>query len=465
MMSSWMDNLRSWLQPGSGRAGRTPRGRARLRVEHLEVRDTPSITIGGPAPVLGPPPVWQPVGPVSIADSTSNTLPTGANFSAGATESISVDPFNPNRVAIGTVNGGVWVTNNYTTVNPVWTTHTDALPSLAIGSVAWSPTLPNTLFAGSGSYSAGGLDGTFHAGIGVAFPGTGGAPGFFYRSNDGGNTWSQLGGTTFSGQRIANVVPTTLNGGQTIFVGTSDRPVTSSGGVYRSNDGGNTWTRLSGANGLPNLAVTSVIADPTNPNRFYAAAVGGAGAGIYLLDATNGNVAWVNVSGNLSTAVLAGADRILLSATPAGVKPIYAAILSPDPALPGSGANLLTGIFRAVAYPGPTYVWTAIGPNGLPPDVTPGGQGSIHFAIAADPASDRTVYVAGDRRREPPFDAVIARGDAIQNTWTAITDYPAPATPPTPGTVDPLVSSPAPTTAPHADTRYMAFAGNAILVA
>ena len=48
MMSSWMDNLRSWLQPGSGRAGRTPRGRARLRVEHLEVRDTPSITIGGP---------------------------------------------------------------------------------------------------------------------------------------------------------------------------------------------------------------------------------------------------------------------------------------------------------------------------------------------------------------------------------------------------------------------------------
>ena len=39
----------------------------------------------------------------------------------------------------------------------VWTTSTDALPSLAISSVAFNPIQPNVVYAATGSYTAGGL--------------------------------------------------------------------------------------------------------------------------------------------------------------------------------------------------------------------------------------------------------------------------------------------------------------------
>src|SRR5581483_10967505 len=60
----------------------------------------------------------------------------------------------------------------------------------------------------------------------------------------------------------------------------------------------------------------------------------------------------------------------------------------------------------------------------------------------------------------------VARGDAIAHTWTWTTFDPQPVSPASPGTVEPTLPNPAPTTAPHADTRYMAFTSTgSILVA
>ena len=149
---------------------------------------------------------------------------TATDIQAGAVEAVAVDPNNPAHVAVGAVNGGVWVTGNINAAPPVWTTNTDQLPSLAISAVAFSPTNGNIIYAGTGSYTNGAVG--FQAGVtnpaSVTTAGSGGAAVGVYRSTDGGASWTVLGSSVFAGLRIRDIVPTTLNGGQTVFVGTTD---------------------------------------------------------------------------------------------------------------------------------------------------------------------------------------------------------------------------------------------------
>src|SRR5207245_45625 len=46
-------------------------------------------------------------------------------------------------------------------------------------------------------------------------------------------------------------------------------PPSASTGVYRSQDGGVSWTRISAGSGLPNGAAADLVADPANNQRFY----------------------------------------------------------------------------------------------------------------------------------------------------------------------------------------------------
>ncbi|MDB5310402.1 MAG: exo-alpha-sialidase [Gemmataceae bacterium] len=458
-MFSWKELMRSWLKPARRRPVRADRA-LRLGVESLELRDVPSISTSGT------PPVWQSVGPAGIQNAGGVDIGTPAqNIEIGAVNQVAVDPFNSNHVAVAAVNGGVWTTNNYTNPGITWTTTTDNLPSLAISSVAFSPVTPGVLYAGTGSYTAGGGGGGLYFAAGVTNSGVGGAPVGIYKSTDGGTTWAQFGASTFANLRVRDIVPTALNGGNTVFADTSDGG-TGVFGIYQSDDGGANWTRLSGSNGLPDLGVTSFVRDLGNANRFYAvtASTGSGGAAVYMLDVTGGNTAWVNVTNNLPSTFGAG-TRILLATTAAGVDPVYAAVVDQT--------STLRGVYRAVPFSGgsgtsPTYVWTAIGPGGLPPDISAGQQSDLHLGIVADPLSDHIVYVAGDRTKGPisngfPGDAV--RGDAIADTWTALTLQPNPVIPPAPGTVNPTTPNPPPTTAPHADFRSLTFTGNNTIIA
>ena len=80
------------------------------------------------------------------------------NFnSAGAVESIAVDPNNAAHIVIGAVNGGVWQTFNADPTNPLaitWTPIGDSLKSLSIGDVVFdaSDTTGKTFYAGTGLF-------------------------------------------------------------------------------------------------------------------------------------------------------------------------------------------------------------------------------------------------------------------------------------------------------------------------
>lgn len=436
---------------------------------------------------------WVPVGPNPVQNAQNVLGPppaTAANTQQeGAINSLAVDPLNSKHVFAATVNGGIWQTDDFTVANPQWTTTTDQMPSLAISTIAISPVNPGgkssteVIYAGTGSFSA--AYSNYPAGNGAALgdpnnpyfaAGLGGGAVGVYKSTDGGATWQVLNpGGMFTNLPIARIIPTTLNGGNTVFLATQEvLPKTgtvTAGGVYRSTDGGVSWARLSGPTDglpmrLPNSGVTDLVENPNNPNQFFAAIPGVLSpfAGIYESD--DAGVSWTNVSGGatgISPPDVAASARIQLAISPARANPLWAAVINTT--------GYYQRVYRGVPGGG-TVAWTAIGPPGgtgpEPPDIFgANNQGITHGAIAADPTSDTLVYLGGDINSATGV-GYIVRGDAAAATpagiWTALVPVgPPPVMSQHPGSTA-VPTDNGDTSAPHPDSRTLVFAGTVMLL-
>jgi hypothetical protein len=135
----------------------------------------------------------------------------------------------------------------------------------------------------------------------VTFPGNG-----VYRSTDGGGTWTQAG--LAGSDRIGRLAidPTNAN---RIFAAATGSLFVPGGvrGLYRTTDGGTTWQLvLGGANGT--TGAIDVAIDPSNPNRIFAAmwdhrrqpqgrTYGGVGSGLFR--STDGGSTWTRLAGGL----------------------------------------------------------------------------------------------------------------------------------------------------------------------
>jgi hypothetical protein len=302
------------------------------------------------------------------------------------------------------------------------------MPSLAISDIAISPVNNNIIYAGSGNYSSAGGGDVFAPGVGDNAAGV-------YKSRDGGASWTVSNPNgIFDGLRIRRVIPTTLNGGQTVFAATTDTGVDSAGkvvrgGVYRSNDGGKTWTRLSGSSQLPNTGVTDLVANPGNAKQFFAAIAGQAGgaspndtpnpsnaSGIYRLDLSAPTPTWVDITDNIKTLkphVLENAVRVELAVSKAAGNPIWVTTI--DSVDNKFEEFSYSGVFRAPNAATPT--WTAI----APPDVLIEFTGDSKGCMLADPNDANALYVGGDLRDASPYTAYVARYDNARGTWTNIT--------------------------------------------
>ncbi|HEY3001655.1 MAG TPA: exo-alpha-sialidase, partial [Kribbellaceae bacterium] len=219
---------------------------------------------------------WQNLGPGNIG---------------GRVTDLAVDPAQADTVYAAAATGGVWKS-------------TDAGRTF---SRAWAPTDPHSigaltitpggvLFAGTGEANPGGGS--------VTFPGNG-----IYRSADGGNTWTQSGlaGTDRIGRLAADPLNTNrvfAAAAGSLFVPGGSR------GLYRTNDGGVSWQRvLAGANGT--TGAVDVAIDPRDPNRVYATMwdhrraptgreYGGVGSGVYR--SLDGGTTWTRLGGGLPAA-------------------------------------------------------------------------------------------------------------------------------------------------------------------
>ena len=260
-------------------------------------------------------PTWVEQGPGPTINGQTQGLTNPSNPVSGAINAIATDPTNPNLVYVGTVNGGIWKSTNATSANPSWTPLTDfQLPALSIRSLALSPMDSNIIFSGTGSSSS--LSSLGSPGFGVA------------RSTDAGNTWTVLAASTFAGKRITSIVPTALGGGNVVFASTDTG---SSPGVYLSTDGGNSFTLISGSGGLPSGSISGLVADPGNAGRLYAARPT---QGVFRSD--DGGLTWTAVNTGLTG--VSAATRILLSVhSSSGNNVVYAALMG----------SQLNGVFRS----------------------------------------------------------------------------------------------------------------------
>jgi photosystem II stability/assembly factor-like uncharacterized protein len=151
-----------------------------------------------------------------------------------------------------------------------------------------------------------------------------------YKSVDGGKTWSHIG---LKDTRQIGALIVDPNNPDTVLVaalGHAFGPNTERG-VFRTTDGGRSWTKVLYKD--ENTGAIDVSFDPHNSRILYAAlwqarrlpwnfSSGGPGSGLYR--STDGGVSWKQVTGNgLPSGIL---GRIHVSVSPADSKRIYAMI-------------------------------------------------------------------------------------------------------------------------------------------
>jgi photosystem II stability/assembly factor-like uncharacterized protein len=243
---------------------------------------------------------WEPVGPTNIG---------------GRLVDIAVDPTLPDTMYTAAATGGVWKsTDAGATFSPIWPNDlTQSMGALAISS-------NGTLFAGTGEPNNGGGS--------IVYGGTG-----LYRSKDRGQSWENV-GLPDSGAigRIA-IDPTDPD---RIFVAARGDLFQPGGdrGLYRSVDGGNTWQRvLAGANDTTGAA--DIAIDPLDPQRVYVTMwdtirfpglriYGGVGSGVYR--STDGGTTWSRAENGLPAPSL-NIGRIGIAVAPAQPSIVYSIVI------------------------------------------------------------------------------------------------------------------------------------------
>jgi len=99
---------------------------------------------------------WRPLGPFSIPHGQTYGKGAGSRPPvAGRIVAVAVDPGNANHILIGAGGGGVWETRD---AGKTWEPRTDDQPSLSTGAIAFNPSNPLFVYAGTGegdSVSAG----------------------------------------------------------------------------------------------------------------------------------------------------------------------------------------------------------------------------------------------------------------------------------------------------------------------
>src|SRR5260370_880997 len=207
---------------------------------------------------------------------------------AGRVNVIAMDPRNNDVIYIGAAEGGVWKTTDGG-VN--WTPLTDDQASLANGAIALDPNHPDTVYVGTGEENFA-QDSYYGAGI--------------LKSPDGGKAWTNIVGP-FLRAVIGSMAIHPANG-QVILL-------TTSSGIWRSEDGAANWTRVLSGVG------TFVLFDPTNGDIAYAALGNTGGSALNGgYKATDGGNTWAQVSQNGANNGVIHVDQHFFVFTPDGSK-------------------------------------------------------------------------------------------------------------------------------------------------
>ena len=170
-------------------------------------------------------------------------------FRGGRTRAAAGVPGQPNVFYVGQVNGGVWKSDDY---GRTWTPIFDDQPTQSIGAIAVAPSNPSILYVASGE--------------GLQRPDLSVGDGI-YKSTDAGKTWIHLG--LRDGQQIPQLAVDPGDPDR-LFAAVLGHPFGANPerGIFRSTDGGQTWQKVLFVN--ERIGGSDVQVDPSHPNVVYA---------------------------------------------------------------------------------------------------------------------------------------------------------------------------------------------------
>jgi photosystem II stability/assembly factor-like uncharacterized protein len=257
---------------------------------------------------------WTDVGPAPLATGGSE-----GNVS-GRITAIAAHPSDVNRIYIAAAGGGVWRT---TDGGSNWSPLTDSQATTSMGAIAIAPGNPDVIYAGTGEAN-GTSDTNFGRGILI--------------SRDGGNTWTlSTGPGAFDRLTTAKIVvdPTNSNVAYAAIAAHAKNTVAGTGntGIWKTTNGGATWTKTTTAISETDDDWLDVAINPANPQILYASLHTESDfltgpRGVYK--STNGGSTWSLLTNapNGSTVL-----RISIAIAPTNPQVVYVSASSP-----GSGS-------------------------------------------------------------------------------------------------------------------------------
>ena len=205
-------------------------------------------------------------------------------FRGGRSSTVTGVSGKPNLFYFGSAGGGVWRT---TDAGNTWSNISDGFFGSSIGAIAVSEWDNNVIYAGQGEVT---VRGNVSSGNGM------------WKSTDAGKTWSFIG--LKDSKHIPHIrihpknpdlVYAAVMGD--LFKSSQER------GVYRSEDGGKNWKRILFANA--DAGAVDLVMDPNNPRILFAStwrirrtpySLESGGEGSYLWKSTDGGDTWTNIS-------------------------------------------------------------------------------------------------------------------------------------------------------------------------
>ncbi len=283
-------------------------------------------------------------------------------FRGGRTLAVTGVPGEPERFYFGAVGGGVWRSDN---AGRTWDPIFDGQPVASIGAIAVAPSSPDVLYVGSGEAD---MRSDISYGNGM------------YKSADGGKTWTRIG--LEDSRQIGRILvdPKDPNLVYVAALGHAYGP-NAERGVFRSRDGGKHWQRVLFKD--ENTGAIDLAFDPKNAKKVFAALwqtrrppwnvyppSNGPGSGLYRSE--DGGETWRRVAGGGFPSERLG--RIGIAFAPSDSRRVYAIVDAKEGGLYASsdGGKAWT---RAS---GDTRIWE---------------RGWYFGGVTVDPKDPNTVYV------------------------------------------------------------------------
>src|SRR5712691_8173086 len=334
-------------------------------------------------------------------------------FRGGRVAAVCGVPGRPDEFYFGHVNGGVWKTGDAgRTCFPVF----DDQPVASIGALAVAPSAPDVIYVGTGEST---LRDSTGFGNGV------------YKSTDAGRTWTHLG--LSDTQHIGKIAVDPKNP-DAVFVAAIGHLYAANPerGLFRSRDGGRTWQKVLYKD--ENVGAVEVVIDPTEPRVVYAglwntrrppwftyAPTNGPGGGIFK--STDGGSTWTQLTNGLPKE---GIGRTGIAIAPTNPNRVYAIV---DCLVPEAPPQVEPPLGTPPPQPAPAGARPSSPPPGqggffrsddagvtwtrLSNDPALWGRGWYFEKIAVDPTDADTVYVpnvAVNRTRDGGKTWVVIRG-------------------------------------------------------